>query len=151
MLTLRMDMSVGLLGDIVWRDDFDEDFLEFVFGVFVAELRESALGKELAGLDDADGVAELFDFGHDVGGEDDGFAIVAALANEGSDGAGGHDVEAVGGLVENHDGRIVYEGARDGSLLHHTGRELVAAAVAEAIHVQSSEDGMDTLFECGIV
>src|SRR5690349_20171556 len=103
---LRKDMSVGLRGGVVGRDDLDEDFLEVVFGVFIAELSESALSEELAGLDDADGVAELFDFGHDVGGENDGFAVVAALADEARDGAGGHDVQAVGGLVENHDGWI---------------------------------------------
>src|SRR6267143_1597570 len=51
-------------------------------GTSIAELSECTFDKELAGLDDADGVAELFDFAHDVGGEDDGFAEVAALADK---------------------------------------------------------------------
>src|SRR5579859_685523 len=148
---LRRDILVVLLGDVMGCDDFDEDFLEFVLAEFVAKLREGTFDEEFAGLDDADGVAELFDFGHDVRGEDDGFAVVAAFADEGSDGAGGHDVEAVGGLVENHDGRVVDERAGDGGFLHHAGGELVAAAVAEAVHVQTIEDVVDALFEGGFV
>src|SRR6267143_2328941 len=143
MPTWRMDMSVGLLGDVVGSDDFDEDFLEVVLGVFVAELSECALDKELAGLDDADGVAEFFDFAHDVGGKDDGFAVVAALADKSGDGAGGHDVEAVGGLVEDHYRRIVDKSSGDGGLLHHAGGELVTAAVAENVHVQAIKDIVD--------
>src|SRR6266850_5233791 len=148
---LRMDMSVGLLGDVVGRDDFDEDFFQLVLGVFVTELSEGAFHQEFAGLDNADGVAELFDFGHDVGGEDDGFAVVAAFADESGDGAGSHDVEAVGGLVENHDGWIVDEGPCDRSLLHHAGGELVAAAVAELVHVQAAENVVDAFFQAGFV
>src|SRR5580700_10465359 len=78
MPTLRRDMSVGLLGNVVRRNDFDEDFLEFVLGVFIAELGERAFDQEFSRLDDADGVAELFDFAHDVGGKDDGLSIVTA-------------------------------------------------------------------------
>src|SRR6266403_312241 len=148
---LRVDMSVGFLGDVVGRDDFDEDFFQFVLGVFLTELSEGAFHKEFAGLDNADGVAEFFDFGHDVGGEDDGFAVVATFADESGDGAGGHDVEAVGGLVENHDRWIVDEGAGDGGFLHHAGGELVAAAVAELVHVQAAENVVDAFFQGGFV
>lgn len=132
-------------------DDFDEDFLEIVFVMLVAKLFESSLGKKLAGLNDADGVAEFFNFGHDVGGKDDGLAAIAAFADEIDDGAGGHDVEAVGGLVENHDGRIVDQGASDGGFLLHSGGELVAAAVAKAVHVEAIEDVVDAFFESGLV
>src|SRR5882757_2205489 len=149
--TLRSDMSVGLFGGVVRCDDFDENLFELVLGVLVAKLGEGPFDKEVAGLDDADGVAELFDFTHDVGGEDDGFAIVTAFADEGGDGEGGHDIEAVGGLVEDHDGRIVDESAGDGGFLHHAGGELVAAAVAEAVHVQAFEDVIHALFQGGFV
>src|SRR5260370_21057209 len=128
---LRRDMSAGLLGNVVGRDDFDEDFLEIVLGVFIAELREGAFGEEFAALDDADDVAELFDFAHDVGGEDYGFAAVAAFADESGDGARRPDVSAVGGLVEDHHRGIMNEGANDGSFLLHAGGELITAAVAE--------------------
>src|SRR6266478_6412004 len=130
MPTLRRDISVGLLGDKMGSDDFDEDFLEFALGVLVAKLGKGAFDKEFTGLNDADGVAEFFDFAHDVRGENDGFAVVAAFADEGGDGAGGHDVEAVGGLVENHNWRVVDEGAGDGGFLHHAGGELIAANAA---------------------
>src|SRR5271156_3030766 len=80
---LRSDMLAGLLGNVVRSDDFDENFLEVLFVMLVAKLFESAFGQKFSGLDDADGVAEFFDFGHDVGGEDDGFAVVAAFADEG--------------------------------------------------------------------
>src|SRR5216684_10802 len=132
-------------------DDFDEDFLEVLLGIFFAQLGEGAFGQELAVVNDADDVAELFDFAHDVGGEDDGFAAVAAFANESGDGAGGHDIEAVGGLVEDHDRGLVNEGAGDGGFLLHAGGELVAAAVAEAVHVQAIEDVVDALFQSSFV
>src|SRR5260370_5244976 len=144
--TLRKDMSVGLRGDEMGSDDIDEDCLEIVFGISVTELRERAFGEELAVVDDADDVAELLDFAHDVGGEDDGLAVVAAFADKRSDGAGGHDVEAVGGLVKDHDGWIVHEGAGNGSFLLHAGGELVASAIAEAVHVQAVEDVVEKLF-----
>src|ERR1700674_1216303 len=151
MPTLRMDMSVGLLGGEVGRDDFDADFLEVTLGIFIAELRECTFDKELARLDDTDGVAELFDFTHDVGGEDDSLAVIAAFADERGDGAGGHDIEAVSRLVEDHHRRVVNESAGDGGFLHHAGGELVATAVAETVHVQTAEYGINALFEGGFV
>src|SRR5260370_29462193 len=135
---LRRDMSAGLLGNVVGRDDFDEDFRGVVLGVFIAELREGAFGEEFAALDDADDVAELFDVAHDVGGEDYGFAAVAAFADESGDGASGHDVEAVGGLVEDHHRGIMNEGASDGSFLLHAGGELITAAGTETAHFPTS-------------
>src|ERR1700682_6482288 len=77
---LRADMSVGLRGDVVRSHDFDENLLEVLLVILVAKLRESAFGEQLAGLDNADGVTKFFDFGHDVCGEDDGFAVVATFA-----------------------------------------------------------------------
>src|SRR6266852_5043646 len=85
-------MALGLHLGLEWADNFDEDFLEVLLGIFFAELREGAFGQKLAVVNDADDVAELFDFAHDVRGEDDGFAAVAAFADKGGDGAGGHDV-----------------------------------------------------------
>src|SRR5256884_9623477 len=151
MPTLRMDMSVGLLGGEEGRDDFDEDFLEVMLGIFIAEFGECTFDKELARLDDTDGVAELLDFAHDVGGEDDSLAVIATFADERGDGAGGHDIEAVGRLVEDHHRGGVNEGAGDGGFLHHSGGELVAAAVAETVHVQTAKYGINALFEGGFV
>src|SRR6267378_6068228 len=149
MAMLRKDISVSLRVDKVGCDDFDENFLQNLFVVLIAKLREGSLGEQLSVVDDADGVAELFDLAHDVGGENDGLAVVTAFADERGNGTSGHDVEAVGGLVEDHDGWIVDEGPGDGSLLLHTGGEFVAEAVAETVHVQAAEYGIDALFEGG--
>ena len=57
--------------------------------------------------------------------------------------ARGHDVEAAGRLVEDHDRRIVHQRARDGDFLLHAGRELVAAAMTEFVHLQALEERVD--------
>ncbi len=119
--------------------------------VLVAELGEGAFGKQFAGVDDADGVTELFDFAHDVGREDDRLAAVTALADEGRDGAGGDDVEAESGLIEDHDRGIVDESAGDGGFLFHAGGKLVAAAIAETVHVEAVENVVDALLQSGFV
>src|SRR5713226_3409722 len=144
-------MALGLHLGLEWADNFDEDFLEVLLGIFFAELREGAFGQKLAVVNDADDVAELFDFAHDVRGEDNGFAAVAAFADEGGDGASGHDVEAEGGLVEDHHRGVVDQGAGDGSLLLHAGGKLVAAAVAEGVHIEAIEDDVEALLEGGFV
>src|SRR5260370_20690869 len=144
-------MSVGLRGDVVGSDNLDEDFFEVLLGVFFAKPCQGALGKKLAVMNNADGVAELFDFAHDVGGKDDGLADVAAFADESGDGASGHDVEAVGGFVEDHHRGVVDESAGDGGFLLHAGGKLVAAAVAEAAHGQAVEDIVDTPFWSSVV
>src|SRR5436190_18816758 len=142
---LRADILVSLRGNIVGSDDFDENVLEILFVMLIAKLRESTLGEKFAGLNDANGVAELFHFAHDVRGEDDGFAVVAAFVDESGEGARGHDIEAIGGLVEDHDRRIVDESAGDGSVLLHAGGEVVAPAGTEADHVQTEKQTGDTL------
>src|SRR5260370_38575313 len=98
----RMDISVGLLGGVVGSDDLNEDFLKFVLGVLVTKLCGSAFDKQLAGLDDADGATDLFDFGHDVGGKNDGLAVLAPFADERSDGASCQEFVAIRGFVVNH-------------------------------------------------
>src|SRR6266436_7204425 len=151
MPTLRSDISAGLRLEVMGRDNLDEDFFKIALAVFFAELLESAFGEELSAVDDANDVAELFDFAHDVSGEDDGFALIATFADEGDDGARGHDVEAKGGLIENHHRGIVDQRAGDGGLLLHAGRKFVAAAVAEFVHVQAVENAVHTLFQRGLV
>src|SRR5438876_11363385 len=148
---LRADMSVDLRRSVVGSDDFDENVLEILFVMLIAKLRESAFGEKFAGLDDADGVAELFDFGHDVRGENDGFAVVAAFVDESSDGARGQDIKTGGGLGEDHDGGVVDESAGDGSFLLHAGGEFVATTVAEAMHIATVEDAVDTHCARGFV
>src|SRR5258707_189393 len=151
MPTARRVMALGLHLGLKRGDDFDEDFLEVLLGMFFAQLGEGAFGQKPAVVNDADDVAELFDFAHDVRGEDDGLAAVAAFTDEGGDGSGGHDVEAEGGLVENHHRGVVDQGAGDGSLLLHDGGKLVAAAVAEGVHIEAIENDVEAIFEGGFV
>ena len=108
-----------------------KDFFEVVGFGLGAEFGEGSFAEELAVVDDADAVAEFFDFGHDVAGKDDGFALFAAAADELDDVAGGEDVEAESGFVEDHDGGIVNDAACDGDALFHAGGEFVAACVLE--------------------
>jgi hypothetical protein len=135
----------------VGRDDFDEDFLEVVLAVFFAKLSESAFGKKLTGLDDANGVAEFFDFGHDVCGEDDGFARVATFANKRNDRPGSHDVKSIGGLVKDHDWRVMDKRASNGSLLFLASRELIATTVAELPHIEAFDDVFDAFVQGGFI
>src|SRR5258708_10416443 len=151
MPTARRFMALGLHLGLKRVDDFDEDFLEVLLGIFFAQLGEGAFGQKPAVVNDADDVEELFDFAHDVRGEDDGLAAVAAFTDEGGDGSGGHDVEAEGGLVENHHRRVVDQSAGDGGFLLHAGGKLVAAAVAEGVHVEAIENDVEAIFERGFV
>jgi len=65
-------------------------------------------------------------------------------------GARGHDIEAVGGFVEDHRADRG-EGAGNEVFCFMPVDEFVAAAVAEAVHVQTIEDVIDTLFQRGFV
>ncbi len=116
-----------------------------------AQIGKSSFGEQFAAVDDADMVAEFFHFAHDVGGKDDGLAGVAAFADETGDGARGHDVQADGRLIENHDRGIVHQRARDGNFLLHSGGKLVAAAVAEIVHFKAREKFIDAAAQSGFV
>src|SRR5215469_12157596 len=148
---LRADMSVGLLGDVMGGNDFDENLLEVLLAVLVAKLLQGTFRQKLAGLNDADGIAKLLNFSHDVRGENDRLTAIATFTNEFNDGPGGHDVEAGGRLVENHDWRVVDKCAGDGCFLLHPRGELVTAAVAETVHIQAAENVGNALFEGGLV
>src|SRR5207244_5408977 len=117
----------------MWRDHLNKDLLEIVLGVLLPELIERAFSEELTGLDDADGIAELFDFAHNMSGEDDGLAVVAAFADKSGDGAGGHDIKTERGLIEDHDRGVVDERAGYGSFLLHARGQFVAGSVAENV------------------
>jgi hypothetical protein len=129
------------------RDNANENFFQVLLVVLRPQLGERAFCKQFAGLNDANRVAKLFNLAHDVRGEDDGFAAVPAFADESGDGASGHNIETDGRLVEDHHRRIMNESARDGGFLLHTSGKLVAAAVAEAVHVQTIENFVNALLK----
>src|SRR5208283_3970479 len=148
---LRKFMSGGLLPGVEGSDDLYEDFFQVVLAVAGTQFRQRALGEQLAGLNDADNVAELIHFAHHVGRENNRLSPLATLADELNDGASRHDVQAQRGLVKDHDLGVVNEGAGDGGLLLHSGGELVAAAIAKRVHVQPREDFVDPLLQCGFI
>ena len=134
-------MGLGLVFDV--EDDLEEGFFEGGFAGGGAEVLDGAFGGDAPAVDDGDLVAEALDFGHDVGGVDDGEAFVAALLDEGHDGLGGHDVEAGGRLVEDHDGGAMDDGAGDGDALLLSGGELVAATVLELGDFEALDEFVD--------
>src|SRR5208337_17716 len=144
-------MSVGPLPGVVRSDDLHEDFLQVVFTIARTQSGKGTLREELAGLNDADDVAQFIHLAHHVSGENHGFAPLAALADEVDDRAGRHDVQANRRLVKNHYLWVVNEGASDRGLLLHPGGEFIAAPVAKRIHVQASEDVIHALLQCGFI
>src|SRR5208283_2380861 len=145
------DISAGLLPGVEGSNDLDEDFLQVLFVVAGAEFREGALGEELAGLNDADDVAQFLGLAHHMGGKDYGFPPLPAFADEVNDRARGHDVEQCGWLVEDHHLRIMNQRAGDGGLLLHAGGELVTSAIAKRVHVQAVEDFVHALLQCAFI
>src|SRR5580704_8885211 len=147
--TTRMflnDMSDRFLADVQRRDHLDENLLKVLFLVFFPEFRKRAFRQQFAGLDNPDHVAKFFHFAHHVRRENHGLAAVAALANELDNRPGGHDIQAQGGLVEDHHLRIVDERAGDGGFLLHASGKFVATAVAETVHIQTGKDFIQALF-----
>src|SRR5271170_1789702 len=144
-------MSVLLLHGVKRRDDLDEDLLEVLLVVALAQFGQRTFRKQLAGLDDADDVAEFLYLTHDVRGENHGFPALSAFADEVDDRARGHNVQTESGLVKDHHLRVMNQRAGDGGFLLHAGGKFVAAAVAERVHVQSVEDISHAFFQGGFV
>src|SRR6267142_1823440 len=107
MPTLRMDMSECLRGGVKRRDELDKNLFEILLSALFSQLCQRTFRQKLAALDDAYDIAQLFDFTHNVSGEDDGFSAVAAFADESDDASDSHDVEAKRRLVKDHHRRVV--------------------------------------------
>src|SRR5580700_7471462 len=134
-----------------WLDNFHKQIFQILYSVSRSQVGKTSLCQQLAVMDDADVVAELFHLGHDVRGKDHGFAVVAAFPDESDDGARGHDVQSHRRLVENHHRWIVHERARDGNFLFHSGGKLVAAPVAKIIHFEARENFIDAAPQRGFI
>ncbi len=117
-------------------DDLEEHFFHVLFAGPLAQFGQGALGQQPAAMDDPDAVADLFDLVHHVRGVDHRLPPRPAFLHEADDRAGRRDIEPEGRLVKDHDRRIVHQRARDRGLLLHAGREVLAAAVEELVHVQ---------------
>ena len=89
-------------------------------------------GAELvhgAGGHDADVGAVFGHVGEEVGGDDEGFALVAEVAEEFAELGAAGGVESGGGFVEEDDGGVGQQRARDAKTLPHAAGEAFDALV----------------------
>jgi hypothetical protein len=113
---LQEDFAAGLIFEVEFVDFFGSDGgLEGGGGI---------LHEDFAVVDDGDAVAELVGLFHVVGGEDDGDAFLAELADGLPHGESGLGVQAGGGLVEEEDFGPVGDGAGDLDALGEPAGEL---------------------------
>ena len=98
-----------------------------------------------AGPDERDAVAQPVGLVEIVRGEDDGAARRAQLLDRLADDEHGLRVERRGGFVEEHDGRIVEQGARDRELLLHALAERAGHLVPPIPQAEEPEIALDAL------
>src|SRR5437016_8047296 len=136
------------LRDVMRRDNLHEHFFEIIFSVPLPQLLECSLRQQFAALNNSHDVAQFLHLAHHVRRENHSFAAAPALTDEFNDRPSGHDIQTERRLIKNHHWRIVYQRARDGSLLFHSGGKLVATPVAKIVHVQTVKDFINALFQC---
>ena len=101
-------------------------------------------GKRAAGghapvYDDAHAVAHLFHKAEDVRGQKHGLALRPQLQQEVGHRLGRQHVQAVGGFVEDDDGRIVHHRHRQRDLLFHASGQVGHLRVLEAVDPETLE------------
>src|SRR6516165_10115490 len=127
--------------------DLHKDLFHIAYPLPLAKLLDGPFRQQPPVLDDSHDVAQFLHFAHHVRRKDHRFTAVAAFADEFDDGPRRHDVQPQRRLVKNHHRRIVHQGPSNGSLLFHAGGKLIAAPVAEPVHVQTLEDLIHAPFE----
>jgi len=103
-------------------------------------------GLDTAVVDDDDLVAEHGDLAEDVGGDEDGVFFAEAF-DEFANGADLVGVEAVGGFVEDKEGRVVDEGIGDADSLAEALGEGFDHLAAGALEAALVEDFVEAAFE----
>ena len=113
--------------------------------VAAAELFGGAMVDDFAGVDEEEGVAHFAEFGEDVGGDEEGFALLGEDADEVLEFDAGFGVEAGGRFVEDEELGVWEEHAAKAEALAHAFAEFVDGAVGEGGEVGEVED----LFDAG--
>ncbi len=117
--------------------------------VFLFQLLKAFLLQQQPVVDNANIIRELFDFGQDMAGNQDGFALpVAQLPQEGARPGDADGVKAVGRLVRNQQFRAVQDGKGDCKPLLHPQRILgvqLAVAVGQADDIKRVFNGVPVL------
>ena len=120
----------GLGVHFLLGDEVEEDFLERRLAAdAAAQFGERAFGDEPAVIDDADAFGHAFGHFENVGGHDDGDALLDLFEQHLLDLPGGAGIEAGQRFVENDELGIVHERAGEGDLLQHALGEAAAALV----------------------
>ena len=119
--------------------------LDAVVGVAGLDLAHGAGEDDVAVVDEADGVAHLFDLVHAVGGEEDGAALFAEV-DEGVHEEGGVDgIEAAEGLVHDDELGLVEQGGDELDLLLHALGEVFGLFVDGIGDLESLAPGVGAL------
>ena len=96
---------------------------------------------------DHDRIAERRDFLHHVRAEEEAFAAAPQFAQQVAQRANAHDVETVGGLVEQDRLRVMDERARDGDLHPLALRKSLRAAIGDGGEPQRPDELVDPRVE----
>lgn len=99
-------------------------------------------------VDDDDVVADFFDFGEDVCGEEDGFGL-AEVFDEAAHAGDLGGVESFGGFIEDEDGWIVEEGLCETGALFVAFGELADRAFDDLLEAAEVDELVDALFALG--
>ena len=87
-------------------------------------------------MDEGHIIAEQAHLSHDMRRENDGFPVVFAHTYQLDDILGRDHIEAYCGLIKYDDIWIVDDGAHDGYLLTHSGREFAYTPTGKTMHIQ---------------
>ena len=135
------ERGAGNLG--FFADEAQENVFEGLLARLLAQFFQRSYRGDFSGVHNGYSVAERFHFRHDVRGKNNRLSGVPAAANEARDSAGGNNVQAVGGFVEEKHGRAVQNSAGDGNALLLSGGEFVATGIGERENVQFRENFFD--------
>ena len=121
---VRLEVSDVLLGDAA-DGDFDG------FDLSGEDLVEAADGDEPAVDEDCHPVADEFDILKNMGGEEDGLALLFEAEDDVAEFFAADGIEAAHGFVEDEHGRIVEEGLGESGALEHAAGVLAEAAMLD--------------------
>src|SRR5881396_2027670 len=107
-------------------------------------------GDDFAFLDKDDLIARDFHFAEQVGIQKDSGAAVALRANDVAHKAPAHGIETRGGLVEENQLRLVYQGLRQANALKHSFGKFAKSFFPVRSEADEIKKGRDAFAETGL-